>query len=339
MKKVGLITEYPPYQAGMISRKYLFEELKKYHHIQLIKWNDKGKVRRIFSPLLRLIDLTFLLQSNDVIQIEYEPASYQLFFLPTIALLNLFYKKKIIVRVHETLDHKFLYPLYKYFHDFFFAFFDIILTHTEHHKSLLGKNIRRKTLVLHHGVKINDSLLRNPVKGKLLMLGFIHARKGCEIAIKAMAHLKEYNYKLYIIGKSQNSKYLKFLYSLIDELDLKNNVIIKDKYISEEEVNHQLKTCDIMLLPYRRITMSGILTHCISHLIPSVISSFPQIKSIMGKSVLYFQKNSEFDLVDKILTLEKGSNRENLIDELSKLKRKYSWSVIGRINAKIIQDL
>ena len=336
--KVGLITEYPPFEGGMISRVYLADSLAKHHEVEVFPWNNKTKLSKLTAPFFKFKSLISFFKRNDVVQIEYEPGGYMPIFLPMLAFVRLFSRTPVVLRVHESLEERKLYPLYKAFHDLFMLFYDVALVHTKQHKRLFSGTLQKKTVVLEHAVKVR-SYDNDPVPGKLSMVGFIHPRKGCELAIKAVNLLvqKGKPVKLVIAGKSQDDDYLLSLKSLISEYNLYDSVTIIDRYLSEDEVEHHFKTSQAILLPYRRVTMSGILTHVVGMGIPAIISDWPQLKEFLKERLLYFKRDDFVDLSKKIEMLITSSDcRLVAKSQLKDLAEIFSWENISFYNSIIM---
>jgi glycosyltransferase involved in cell wall biosynthesis len=339
--KIGLITEYPPFEAGMISRVYLAKALGRHSPVEVLAWNNATKLAKILAPLRRIWQLFKFFRRNDVVQVEYEPAGYMFLFLPTICVLKLIAPVKLALRVHETLEERKLFPAYWLFHEIFCSCTDAILVHNSHHKRLFSRRLQQRTIVLEHAVIAREEQ-RAPIPGTILMLGFIHPRKGYEIAIEAMRLAADAipSARLVIAGKCQNSEYLESLKALIGQYGLQDRVTIDDRYLPEEEVENLLRTCEIMLLPYKRVTMSGILTHIVSYRIPALVADYPQLREFLSNRLDYFPIDNPKVLSTKLVdVLENDDLKARMEDELADLQTTFCWETVGYVNYEILHHL
>lgn len=148
----------------------------------------------------------------------------------------------------------------------------------------------------------------------LLFFGYIRKYKGLDLLIESLKIISEtspqLNFKLLIAGEFYDDKenYLK----LIDELKLNDRIKIFDNYIPNEKVKDFFIASDLVVLPYRSATQSGILNLAYGFNLPvvitnvgglsefvipeqtGVIAEFADAKSISLAILKYF------DLVDKI---------------------------------------
>jgi glycosyltransferase involved in cell wall biosynthesis len=95
----------------------------------------------------------------------------------------------------------------------------------------------------------------------LLFFGYIRKYKGLDLLIRSLkiltVNFTQLNLKLLVAGEFYDDKdnYTR----LIDELNLKDRVIIFDEYIPNEKVKEFFIASDLVVLPYRSATQSGIL--------------------------------------------------------------------------------
>jgi glycosyltransferase involved in cell wall biosynthesis len=98
------------------------------------------------------------------------------------------------------------------------------------------------------------------VKNKILLFfGYVRTYKGLDILIEALKPLLEFdgNFRLLVVGEfySDFNSYK----NRINELKLDNHVKIINEYVPNEEVNKYFIISDLVVLPYRSATQSGIL--------------------------------------------------------------------------------
>ncbi|MCK9211291.1 MAG: glycosyltransferase [Ignavibacteriaceae bacterium] len=93
----------------------------------------------------------------------------------------------------------------------------------------------------------------------LLFFGYIRKYKGLDILLNAIPLLiKEIpNIKLLVVGESYDE--FSFYENLVSELHLTNYVKMENRFVANEEVGKYYSVSDLVVLPYRSATQSGIL--------------------------------------------------------------------------------
>jgi glycosyltransferase involved in cell wall biosynthesis len=113
----------------------------------------------------------------------------------------------------------------------------------------------------HFGVKIERAIAQETLKletGKknLLFFGLIREYKGLDLLIDAMASLDS-SYQLIIAGEPYGSfdSYRK----QIEASPARERIQVFDRYIGDEEVFRFFSAADLLVLPYRQATQSGVI--------------------------------------------------------------------------------
>ncbi len=116
----------------------------------------------------------------------------------------------------------------------------------DHYGALIDKRTARAALGIHEEDQV------------VLFFGLIRHYKGLDLLIKAMGdeRLKASNIKLLIAGECYEE--LSVYEDLINSLDLKHRVKADFIFIPDEKVRHYFRAADILALPYRTATQSGI---------------------------------------------------------------------------------
>jgi glycosyltransferase involved in cell wall biosynthesis len=178
-------------------------------------------------------------------------------------------KSKIVFICHNVVEHEanFLKVLGS---KLVLAQADRIITHskeeTEKVKKLIGSNTPLETAFHPTYADLNISLkdknqsridLGITSQYVLLFFGFVRHYKGLDYLLEAMPQiLKHKDVTLLVVGefwKGQDS-HLK----QIERLGIKDQVILVDKYVPNEEVGAYFSAADLIVQPYRSVTGSGI---------------------------------------------------------------------------------
>lgn len=137
-------------------------------------------------------------------------------------------------------------------------------------KVISGKRkIYRSELPIYDHLKSNDNK-KNEIRKKfnfsendkvLLFFGYVRKYKGLDLLIRSLKIISEkspqLNIKLLVAGEFYDDK--ETYTSLIDELKLSDRVVLFNEYIPNEKVKEFFVASDLVVLPYRSATQSGIL--------------------------------------------------------------------------------
>ncbi len=163
----------------------------------------------------------------------------------------------------------------------------------------------------------------------ILFFGFIRNYKGLDILLNAMKLLQNQNLeiknpKLLIAGEFYENK--KLYTDIIEQLGIKDNLILKTDFIGDSEVKYYLCAADCIVQPYRKATQSGVTPLAYHFEIPMIVTNVGGLPSLVPdrKAGLIAEPNAE-DIADKIVTyFQLGENY--FLPHLRKEKKKYSWS-------------
>jgi len=171
----------------------------------------------------------------------------------------------------------------------------------------------------------------------LLFFGFIRPYKGLDILLKAVAMLKERNFRLRVAGEfwDDKGKYLE----LIDSLDIADRVEIMDGYISEEEMCACFEWSDLVVLPYLRSKTSGIISTAYGFgkpVLASNVGGFSEVvrDGVTGKLVAADYPQSLADGIEWFMD-NRGVNFAGNIAEFA--SKNMSWESLAEIIEEMIQ--
>lgn len=330
--KVCLLTPYPPYPKGMTHSKYLFEQLNKIVDTEVYPWNHDGFFKRTISPFVEIFRLRKALRKYDIIHLQYALANYMVFFFPVLWILKIGAKARVIMTTHEDFKNLPLSSVVIFFHNIFYHAVDKIITHTEEHKKELSKSLQKKTVVIEHGI-IRRDVHRKEKKNTVLIAGFINRWKGHDVAVKAISKVKEkiHDVKLLIVGKPHDKKFVEEVDKLIEELRLQDNVERYYDYVPEDKFFEFYQQSTICILPYTRITMSGILCHVMSWHLPAVMSDVPAFREFSQGEGLFVRIGDPDDLADKIIyALTRKEWRKRISRKYAEFAERFSWKNIAK---------
>ena len=93
---------------------------------------------------------------------------------------------------------------------------------------------------------------------------------------------------------------------------------------------------EIIILPYRRITMSAVLSDVVGMAKPCICSELPAFREYTKGRALFFKPGDHEALAGQIiLLLENRKLQETMISELRALAKEYDWKNVARSTLRL----
>lgn len=260
------------------------------------------------------------------------------FLAPCLFILNKLTKKKIrkIGIIHNSISHenklfeKRLLRLY-------LSSLNTIFTLSENvFKQIKNISSNYKIKSLYHPIpeKFGNRINKDEAKLRLnlkiekkyiLFFGLIREYKGLELLIHALPKILVNNpdLKLMIVGENYIS--LKKYKTLVDDLRISKNVIFNNKYVENHNVKYWFSASELVILPYKTASQSGIIPLSIKFEIPVVCSNINGLKEYVldNQTGFLFERTVE-NLSEKINYALK-INKKKIISNIIKHKKNLSW--------------
>jgi glycosyltransferase involved in cell wall biosynthesis len=173
----------------------------------------------------------------------------------------------------------------------------------------------------------------------ILFFGFIRKYKGLDILLDAMKILKDKNanqfIKLLIAGEFYGDR--KPYDTQIEELGIKDDLILRTDFITDSEVKYYLCAADVVVQPYRDATQSGVTPLAYHFEKPMIVTNVGGLPSLVpdNKVGLIAEPNAN-SIAKKIVEyFEKGE--QHFLPYLIEEKKKYSWQNMTAAIIKIAQ--
>lgn len=357
--KIAILSPFYPYRGGLAQLSArLYSELSKRNEVKAFTFTTlypnflfPGKTQyvtegdpvtiidshRILNSINPLSYISTANQINkykpDILVIPY----WMSFLAPAFGSVCLLLNKniKIVSLVHNAISHERTLiekPLAKFFFNRCDAF--IVMSEPVKQDLLRIKNdaliqLQPHPIYDHYGERINkidacEELEIKSDKKNLLFFGLIRDYKGLDMLIEAMNSLDD-NYQLIIAGESYGSfdKYR----SLIDESPLKDNIIVFEQYISDDMVPILFSASDVLVLPYRSATQSGVVALAYQMELPMIATNVGALGSTINDSNtgLVISHTTATDIAkgikDYFASNLQSVYKENIIKE----KKRLSW--------------
>lgn len=159
----------------------------------------------------------------------------------------------------------------------------------------------------------------------LLFFGLIRAYKGLDLLISAMNKLDS-SYQLIIAGEAYSD--FRSYQELIDLSKNKENIKVWNQYISDQEVSLFFSAADVLILPYRSATQSGVVAVAYQLETPIIATDVGALGTAVkkGKTGIVIE-GADSDLIAKgIKTFFDSKDQEFYLDNIKKERVRLSWS-------------
>jgi len=168
----------------------------------------------------------------------------------------------------------------------------------------------------------------DPSKKTLLFFGLIREYKGLDILLDAFNMLDE-SYQLIIAGEPYGS--FEPYQKKIDNSPGKARIHLYTRYIADNEVSLFFGASDVVVLPYKSATQSGISAISYHFNLPMITTDVGGLKEAVGKpgtGVVVDYPDSNL-VAQGIRDYFEKSNADFYVKNIQKLKEQLSWSVFA----------
>ncbi|MBI9032453.1 glycosyltransferase family 4 protein [bacterium] len=171
----------------------------------------------------------------------------------------------------------------------------------------------------------------------LLFFGYIKPYKGLDTILEAMPIVLNMipQLKLTIAGEvyGDDSPYL----DIIKKYSLEKNVILHDKYITNEEVKEFFLTADVCVLPYKQATQSGIIQLSYAFGVPVIATAVGGIPEVIqeGKTGSLVLADNPKALAKAILDFYETFDLKESYQYILQENSKYSWQPFIEVIEKL----
>lgn len=218
-----------------------------------------------------------------------------------------------------------------------------------------------KIRIIYHGVPfLAVSVSKEMMKKELNIpedtyvlstFGLLSEGKGIEYVLWALPKILErFQVKYLVIGRthpkvvrSEGERYREKLLNIVKDLNLEDNVIFVNRYLTQEEIVNYLNMTDIYITPYlnpQQIT-SGTLSYAIG--LGKVVISTPYIYArdmlSNGRGVLCNFRDSESIANAVLYLLENPGEFDRIRRNVALLREKMKWSNVALEYTELFQEV
>lgn len=249
-------------------------------------------------------------------------------------------KIKILLICHNVYEHENNF-LKKLISAITISLSDHILVHSASERSKIRIKQQTKTLVHLHPIYkfkgIGTPTQKTSEDNKLLKVlffGFVRKYKGLDLLLKALSILKDDAIHVTIAGEFWDDKdeYLR-----LAELSKPSTIKIIDRYIPNEEVKQLFDECDVVVLPYRSATGSGVLATAYGYKKPVLATDVGGLpEAVVNRKTGFITKPNPIDLANGLLWFKEHKNLD-YPKEIEKLtETKMSWESLSKTIEKLL---
>jgi glycosyltransferase involved in cell wall biosynthesis len=326
-------------QGGLATySQYLAEQFDQ--DVDIFPWDERSIGRRLLgTPFIGKSALRRL-RSVEVVHVQYSFGDY-VFALPVLLAIAKLVGAQVVITQHERFETLPLASVVNLYHQLLYFLVDAIVVHTPFRKERIWRVHHDRVEVVPHGVIHRSDHDRTPRQARQLLLpGFVHPRKGHDLALQALAELPP-AFTLTVVGGTASDEYLASLRNLAVELGVEDRVSWEPEFVPEGQLFDEFQNSDLVVLPYRRhAAMSGILSHCISWRVPSVVSQAPTLTSAIPCEEVFFSPRTPDALAEQIRRVadDEAVQRE-IISTLNALGWEWSWERVADRTAHIYMEV
>lgn len=166
-------------------------------------------------------------------------------------------------------------------------------------------------------------------QGYVMFFGYVREYKGLDILLDAWALLKAegktVGRKLLIVGEvyGSDAKYRE----QIERLGLQDDVVVHSDFVPDEKVADWFSVADMVALPYKSATQSGVTQVAYAFDVPMVVTNVGGLAEMVEDDVVgVLAEVSARSVADAIAKVYEGDNLTRYREGVSRNKARFSWS-------------
>ena len=161
----------------------------------------------------------------------------------------------------------------------------------------------------------------------ILYSGLVRSYKGFDILIKSVNYLKDQldDFLVLAIGESYENE--KKYRELIKKEGIEDFFIWENRYVPDNEMNQYFSACDVVALPYKSASQSGIIPIAYHFNKPVVVTDVGGLPDMVENNKTGFIiKSNNSKLLANVLAENLKENRfKNMSQNINEFKKQFSW--------------
>lgn len=160
-----------------------------------------------------------------------------------------------------------------------------------------------------------------------LFFGFIRDYKGLDLLLEAFGKVRNSipNTKLIVAGEFYTKKDLYM--TIIEKYNLQDQLVLHTHFIEDKDVANYFSASDLLILPYKSATQSGVTQIGFHYEIPMMVTSVGGLPEMIehGRNGILVEPTAE-SIAIGIKQFVEIEDKNLFVEELKKDKQKYSWT-------------
>ncbi len=164
----------------------------------------------------------------------------------------------------------------------------------------------------------------------LLFFGIIRKYKGLDLLIEAMAdpRIRDQQIRLIVAGEYYADQ--SYYEDLIDQHQVRDSLILKPEFISNEEVKYYFCGADMVVQPYKTATQSGISQMAYHFERPMLVTKVGGLPEIVPDGVVGYVTEVDVEaIVQAILNFYDENKEAAFTANVREEKKRFEWSVMA----------
>jgi glycosyltransferase involved in cell wall biosynthesis len=179
----------------------------------------------------------------------------------------------------------------------------------------------------------------DPEERVLLFFGYIRRYKGLDRLLRAMPAIRETTgARLLVLGEFYEDRdpYDR----IVRELGIEDSVAMSGDYVGNDEVGVYFSACDLVVLPYRSATQSGIVQVAYQLERPVVSTKVGGLEEMISDRVssLLVPPGDEAALVGAIETYFRENLEATLVEGIRQRKAEMGWDAMARAVVRLTDE-
>jgi glycosyltransferase involved in cell wall biosynthesis len=379
LKKIILIGPAYPYRGGnALFVTHTYESLKNHFEIKIYNYKllypsflfpgttqyDKSKeqvfkvrserIINSINPFNWIKSASLIKKENaDLVVFDWWHPFFGFCHVVISFLLRKKYRNKILFITENVVSHeanaidKFLTRIGLKFASKFLVLSGIVEKEVQQYS--MGKKVYRSELPVYDCYKQTEAIDIKKLKQGLgitddslvlLFFGYVRKYKGLDILIEAFPKIlsQHPNAKLLIVGEfyDEPKEYL----DLIKKLGVEKQVKVINQFVPNEDVAKYYNAADIVILPYRSATQSGILNVAYGFYKPVIVTDVGGLAEFVdeGKTGFVVKPNSSDAIADGVQKYLSVKDKTDIKTHIVERNRKNSFNQLPEVFEKILEE-
>lgn len=290
-----------------------------------------SKNRRSPVSLLKLIFL-LLEKRHQIIHIQ---GINLVTLLCAIALRPFFRQRKIVLTPHNVNTH-FPNRVYNMIKWSIWSKFDRIILHTKSEVRFVPSYLRKKISIVPHGEysepnvdfeNVTNLKEIESINKYIIFAGYIRDDKNLDFILNNVKEFERWGYSLVVAGLNKSS---------IPDVDIANKCIFINRFLTDMELVRLIKQASYTILPYDKVSESGILHASLSVGTPILCTRLPEFEERIQNTIngMFIEELGPKGLRSCLMDAEKckfdrAKIRDNHLEE-------YSWNSISKLTLEAV---